>query len=93
MRFHDLRHGFATELLRRGVDIHRVQRLMRHSDMRVTTGIYGHLMLEDLRAAVEISTSLPGFQPPPESRAQRTDSKGQDAKFAAFDRKRRFGAL
>ncbi len=57
---------------------------MRHSDVRVTTGIYGHLMVEDLRAAVEISTSLPGFQPPPESRAQRTDSKGPDAKFAAF---------
>lgn len=38
MRFHDLRHCFATELLRRGVDVHRVQRLMRHSDVRVTTG-------------------------------------------------------
>jgi len=46
MRFHDLRHGFATELLRQGVDVHRVQRLMRHSDVRVTTGIYGHLVVE-----------------------------------------------
>ncbi len=84
MRFHDLRHGFATELLRRGVDVHRVQRLMRHSDVRVTTGIYGHLMVEDLRAAVEINTPLPALQPPPESRAQGTDSNAPEAKFAAF---------
>jgi integrase len=58
MRFHDLRHGFATELLRQGVDVHRVQRLMRHSDVRVTTGTYGHLVVEDLRAAVDAHTPL-----------------------------------
>src|SRR5260370_35243683 len=58
MRFHDLRHGFATELLRRGVDVHRVQRLMRHSDVRITTGTYGHLVVEDLRAAVDAHTPL-----------------------------------
>ncbi len=62
MRFHDLRHGFATELLRRGVDVHRVQRLMRHSDVRITTGTYGHLVVEDLRAAVDAHTPL---RPPP----------------------------
>ena len=44
---------FATEMLRRGVDVHRVQRLMRHSDSRVTTTTYGHLVVEDLRAAVD----------------------------------------
>jgi len=58
MRFHDLRHTFATELLRQGVDAHRVQRLMRHSDLRVTTGTYGHLIVEDLRAAVDAHTPL-----------------------------------
>ena len=59
MRFHDLRHTFATELLRCGVDVHRVQRLMRHSDVRVTTGPYGHLIVEDLRAAVDAHSPLP----------------------------------
>jgi site-specific recombinase XerD len=54
MRFHDLRHTFATELLRQGVD---VQRLMRHSDVRVTTKIYAHLVVEDLRAAVDAHTA------------------------------------
>jgi integrase len=64
MRFHDLRHTFATELLRRGVDVHRVQRLMRHSDVRVTTGTYAHLLVEDLRAAVDAHAPVP-LAPPP----------------------------
>jgi len=60
MRFHDLRHTTATLLLRAGVDAHRVQRLLRHRDVRTTTGIYGHLDVEDLRAAV---ATLPGLGP------------------------------
>jgi len=52
MRFHDLRHSTATLLLRAGVDAHRVQRLLRHRDVRTTTAVYGHLDVEDLRAAV-----------------------------------------
>ena len=64
MRFHDLRHTFATELLRQGVDVHRVQRLMRHSDVRVTTGTYSHLLVEDLRAAVDAHAPKPSVPPP-----------------------------
>jgi integrase len=52
MRFHDLRHTTATLLLRAGVDAHRVQRLLRHRDVRTTTTIYGHLDVEDLRDAI-----------------------------------------
>src|SRR5207253_362445 len=53
MRFHDLRHSTATLLLRAGVDLHRVQRILRHKDVKLTTDTYGHLDVEDLRAAVE----------------------------------------
>jgi len=59
IRFHDLRHTFATELLRRGVDSYRVQRLTRHSDVRVTLGTYAQLLVEDLRAAADAHTPLP----------------------------------
>jgi integrase len=52
LRFHDLRHTTATLLLRAGVDPHRVQRIMRHRDLRTTLGTYGHLDVEDLRSAV-----------------------------------------
>ena len=66
MRFHDLRHTFATALLRAGVDVHRVQRLMRHSDVRITTGTYAHLIVEDLRDVLDAHTHLalpPGVEP------------------------------
>ena len=47
--FHDLRHTTATLLVRAGVDVHRVQRILRHKDLRTTLGTYAHLLTEDLR--------------------------------------------
>ncbi len=52
MRFHDLRHTSGTLMLRAGVDAHRVQLILRHRDIRTTTGTYGHLLVDDLREAV-----------------------------------------
>ena len=52
MRFHDLRHATATILLRAGIDAHRVQRILRHRDVKTTVGTYGHLDVEDLREAM-----------------------------------------
>lgn len=70
MRFHDVRHSTATMLLRAGVDIHRVQRLLRHTDVRVTAGVYGHLMVDDLREAVAAlpsgpESTIPALPPAP----------------------------
>ena len=62
MRFHDLRHTTATLLLRAGVDVHRVQKILRHKDVRTTTMIYGHLDVEDLRSAV--NQLMPGWETP-----------------------------
>jgi len=74
IRFHDLRHTFATELLRRGVDSYRVQRLMRHSDVRVTLGTYAHLLVEDLRDAAEAHTPLPNTSITPRSKSRAENS-------------------
>ena len=52
-RFHDLRHTSVTLLLWAGVDVHRAQRILRHGDVRTTTGIHGastrRTYAEDLR--------------------------------------------
>ena len=48
---HKWRHTFATELVRAGVDIHVVQRLLGHTHIASTVG-YTHLAIDDLRAAV-----------------------------------------
>lgn len=68
IRFHDLRHSTATLLLRAKVDPYRVQRILRHSSVTVTTGIYGHLVVEDLREAINTlpaGPTSPTFEPFP----------------------------
>lgn len=44
--FHTLRHGFVTECLSRGMDIHQVQMFAGHTRLD-TTGIYLHANPED----------------------------------------------
>jgi site-specific recombinase XerD len=65
IRFHDLRHAAATNLLRAGVPLQHVSRLIRHSSIRTTVDIYGHLTNEDLRLSLERahSTESQGVSP------------------------------
>ena len=44
---HQLRHHFASLLLRGGVDIKRVQEWLGHHSAAFTLDIYGHLMPDD----------------------------------------------
>ncbi len=55
---HCLRHTFATMLCQAGVPLQVAQRAMRHSDPKLTAGIYTHLDLNDLGAAVAALPSL-----------------------------------
>lgn len=43
-----LRHTYCTNLARRGVDIRTAQRLMGHSDIRMTANIYSHVTIDDI---------------------------------------------
>ena len=54
MRFHDVRHTTITLLLRLKVPMHLVQRIARHSNIRLTVDTYGHLEVDDLREAMEL---------------------------------------
>ena len=52
LRFHDLRHTFATRLIRRGADIITVQALLGHYAVTVTQR-YTHTGADEKRRAVE----------------------------------------
>ncbi len=54
---HDCRHTFACRLLRGGVDIYAVSKLLRHASV-VMSERYAHLSQGDLRSAVERNHSL-----------------------------------
>jgi len=51
--FHSVRHGVASALLADGVTPAVVQKQLRHSDARITLGIYGHVIDDDQRNAVQ----------------------------------------
>ncbi|MBI4822817.1 MAG: site-specific integrase [Nitrospirae bacterium] len=53
LRFHDLKHDFATALVQSGVDLYRVQKLCGHKDQRMTQR-YAHLLPESLREAIKV---------------------------------------
>lgn len=53
IRFHDLRHSVATNLLRAGVPLSHVQKILRHASISTTVGTYGHLDVSELRSSIE----------------------------------------
>ena len=50
---HWLRHTAATGLLRDGLGIEVVRRLLGHASVTTTVAVYGHLTVEDARAGME----------------------------------------
>ncbi|RXI60139.1 site-specific integrase [Clostridium tetani] len=53
IKFHSLRHTYATRLFEADVPIKTVQALMGHSDITTTMNIYTHVMPEQKNKAVE----------------------------------------
>jgi len=51
--FHSMRHGATSALLADGATPAVVQKQLRHSDARITLGIYGHVIGSQQRDAVE----------------------------------------
>ena len=70
--FHSNRHTFITSLERAGIRPKMAQTLARHSDIRLTMGIYTHVDLQDQTAAIE---SLPG---PPQPSQRVEDESSSD---------------
>src|SRR3972149_10405562 len=59
--FHSMRHLFITSLDRAGVSVKMAQTLARHSDVRLTLGVYTHVELEDQTAAIGMLAGPPGL--------------------------------
>lgn len=52
IRFHDLRHSFATNLIRLGVPINTVSKMLGHSSITITLDTYAHVLDEMQQDAV-----------------------------------------
>ncbi|MGH9066350.1 MAG: site-specific integrase [Acidimicrobiales bacterium] len=62
---HMLRHSAATEMLRRGVPVEIVSKMLTHASVATTSQIYAHLEVEDLRAELAKAGVWPDGQPGP----------------------------
>jgi integrase len=71
--FHAFRHAHASLLLEGGASPKVAQRQLRHSDARITLGIYAHLVEDSHREAVEkLASNLFPIVPIPEVKSKWT---------------------
>ncbi|ABS28397.1 site-specific integrase [Anaeromyxobacter sp. Fw109-5] len=87
IRFHDLRHTTGSLLIMSGADLAAVQRILRHSDPKLTTEVYAHLAPEYLRAEVDrlsfgaaVLETVPPFDSAPAARALRSGRTDSEAR-------------
>ncbi len=79
IRFHSTRHSTASLLMMSGANPAAVQRILRHSDPRITTDVYGHLAPEYLRAEVDRLNF--GVQPAPAPEPETARAVANSAPF------------
>lgn len=78
IRFHDLRHTFASLLIQNGAPLTYVKEQMGHSSIQVTVDVYGHLVPSANRAEVDRLDAIPARNPDataPENPAASGDAK------------------
>lgn len=76
LRFHDLRHSFASQLVQGGAPLNAVQQLLGHADLKITLR-YAHLAPDNLAGWV---AALDGKRPALALRALDSDAECEAAK-------------
>lgn len=72
LRFHDLRHTFATNALEHGMDIKTLSAIIGHVSSATTLNVYAHVTDEmRQKAADRIDRGIAGVEPPPKSEHQK----------------------
>jgi len=70
LRFHDLRHSFASLLIAAGVELVKVSVLFGHSELRVTADLYSHLQQQTFagcQTGCQLCSQRPGIPADPGS--------------------------
>jgi len=73
IRFHDIRHTYASLLLTEGASPVYVKEQLGHSSIQMTVDIYGHLIPSSNRAFVnrlDLRPTAPQLRPPEKEKAQ-----------------------
>ena len=75
LRFHDLRHTFATSALEHGMDVKTLSTVIGHVSSATTLNVYAHVTDEmRQRAADKIDRAITGTEPP-QGKPPKTPSK------------------
>lgn len=85
IRFHDLRHTFATMALEHGMDIKTLSTIIGHVSSATTLDIYSHITTEmELKAAQNIDRGICKANAPAERSAAPEPFKREQKKFSDF---------
>jgi integrase len=58
VRFHDLRHSFASNLLANGIDVVRVSKALGHANAHITFTVYAHAIPQERHGVADALASL-----------------------------------
>jgi len=90
VRFHDLRATYASALLMLGANLTSVQKLLGHSDPKITERRYGHLLPDFMKSEVDrLRFGVDQFVPSVKKKtAPPTTTSGNDSPDFALDGRR-----